>query len=222
MLRYAALTAALLLAGTASADDLLQEARATFAPIPTRAPAPRDNPVTPKKVELGRMLFFEPRLSASGLLSCNTCHNVGMGGGDNLETSVGHGWHKGPRNAPTVLNAVFNVAQFWDGRAADLKAQAKGPIQTAVEMNATPERVVATLKSMPEYVRWFAQAFPQWSLKQAVAIMGTSQLGERLATPEVDAVVAFLGTLTGTQPRVEYPLLPVSTETTPRPEPMAR
>jgi cytochrome c peroxidase len=101
------------------------------------------------------MLFFDPRLSSSGLLSCNTCHNLGMGGDDNLETSVGHGWAKGPRNAPTVLNAVFNVAQFWDGRAADLKAQAKGPIQAGVERNSTPERVIAVLKSMPEYVARF-------------------------------------------------------------------
>ncbi|MGD2062409.1 MAG: cytochrome c peroxidase, partial [Nitrospirota bacterium] len=161
MLRCAALAAALLFACTAFADDLLKEAQATFEPIPARAPAPKDNPITPEKIELGRMLFFEPRLSASGLLSCNTCHNVGMGGGDNLETSVGHGWHKGPRNAPTVLNAVFNVAQFWDGRAEDLKAQAKGPIQAAVEMNATPERVVATLKSMPGYDRRFTKAFPK-------------------------------------------------------------
>jgi len=72
-----------------------------------------------------------------------------MGGDDNLETSIGHGWQKGPRNAPTVLNAVFNIAQFWDGRATDLKAQAKGPIQASVEMNSKPDQVVKTLFSIP-------------------------------------------------------------------------
>jgi cytochrome c peroxidase len=79
---------------------------------------------------------------------------------DLQETSVGHGWQKGPRNAPTVLNAVFNLAQFWDGRAKDLAEQAKGPVQAGVEMNSTPELVVATLRSMPEYRKAFAAAFP--------------------------------------------------------------
>ena len=86
------------------------------------------------------MLFFEPRLSASHLISCNTCHNVGLAGADLQETSTGHNWQKGPRNAPTVMNAVFNIAQFWDGRAKDLAEQAKGPVQASVEMNNTPER----------------------------------------------------------------------------------
>ena len=93
-------------------------------------------------------------------ISCNTCHNLGTGGVDAGPTSVGHGWQKGPRRAPTVYNAVFNVAQFWDGRAADLKAQAKGPVQASVEMNATPDHVVKTLSSMPEYVDLFKKAFP--------------------------------------------------------------
>jgi cytochrome c peroxidase len=78
----------------------------------------------------------------------------------NLPTSVGHGWAKGPRNAPTVYNAVFNSAQFWDGRAEDLKEQAKGPIQAAVEMNSTQEMVVKTLSSLPAYVSEFKQVFP--------------------------------------------------------------
>jgi cytochrome c peroxidase len=106
------------------------------------------------------MLYFDPRLSASALISCNTCHNVGMGGADFQETSVGHHWQKGPRNAPTVLNSVFNIAQFWDGRAEDLKQQAKGPVQASVEMNNTPEMAIKTLKSMPDYVAFFKKAFP--------------------------------------------------------------
>ncbi len=83
------------------------------------------------------------------MFSCNSCHNLGTGGDDNLETSIGHGWQRGPRNAPTVLNSVLNQAQFWDGRAEDLKAQAKGPVQAGVEMANTPDAVVITLKSMP-------------------------------------------------------------------------
>src|SRR5690606_19076285 len=118
-------------------------------------PDMKDNPTTPEKVELGRMLFFDPRLSKSGTISCNTCHNLAMGGDDNLPTSIGHGWQQGPRNSPTVFNAVFNLAQFWDGRAADLKTQAKGPIQAGVEMANVPDTVVEMLKSIPEYVRSF-------------------------------------------------------------------
>lgn len=144
---------------TRAQDDLMTRAQATFKPIPATPPAPAAD-ASPELIELGKMLYFEPRLSASWLISCNTCHNLGLGGVDLLETSVGHGWQKGPRNAPTVLNAVFNIAQFWDGRASDLKEQAMGPVQAAVEMNSTPERVVATLTSIPEYVDRFGRAFP--------------------------------------------------------------
>src|SRR6476646_12003249 len=78
-------------------------------------------------VELGKKLYFDPRLSKSGWISCNGCHNLSMGGTDNIKTSIGDHWQQGPINAPTVLNSSLNVAQFWDGRAADLKAQAGGP-----------------------------------------------------------------------------------------------
>src|SRR3989337_850619 len=98
-------------------DPLLQKAQKAFKPLPSVAPALKANVANPAKVELGKMLFFDPRLSSSWLISCNTCHNLSLGGVDLLETSVGHGWQKGPRNSPTVLNAVFNMAQFWDGRA---------------------------------------------------------------------------------------------------------
>lgn len=140
--------------------DLRASALEIFKPLPSTIPAVAHNPITPDKISLGKALFFDPRISASGVFSCNSCHNLATGGDDNLETSIGHGWQKGPRNAPTALNAVFNVAQFWDGRAEDLKAQAKGPVQAGVEMANTPVQVVATLKSMPQYVEWFKAAFP--------------------------------------------------------------
>ena len=90
------------------------------------------------KVELGKMLYFDPRLSASHAISCNSCHNLGLGGADAEPTSIGHRWQHGGRNAPTVLNAVFNKAQFWDGRAKDLEQQAGGPMVNPVEM-ASPD-----------------------------------------------------------------------------------
>lgn len=147
----------------AHADDLRHDAlAASLAPIDAASAlkAVKGNDVTPAKIELGQKLFFDPRLSKSQLISCASCHNLSLGGADTGSTSVGHGWQKGPRRAPTVLNAVFNSAQFWDGRAEDLKAQAKGPIQAAVEMSNTPAAVEATLRSMPGYVKDFDAAFP--------------------------------------------------------------
>lgn len=321
-------------------DDLMKAARRTFNPIPSVVPAVKDNPVTHEKIELGKMLFFDPRISASGIISCNTCHNLGTGGVDAGPTSVGHGWQLGPRRAPTVYNAVFNVAQFWDGRAPDLKAQAKGPVQASAEMNATPEHVINTLSSMSDYVIMFKKAFPDeaspvtfdnfaraieafeailitpaapfdqylegnanalndqqkaglklfvetgcsschnginvggqdffafgaverpgasllpsadkgrsavtnvvsdeyvfraaplrnvalrppyfhsgqvWSLKKAVGVMAEVQLGAKLSDQEQDDIVAFLNSLTGQLPKIEYPMLPTRTDTTPLP-----
>lgn len=155
------LTVLLFSASTVFADnELMEKARTLFKPIPQKVSEVKGKTFSPHEVELGKMLYLDPRLSASELISCNTCHNLGMGGADFQETSVGHGWQKGPRNAPTVLNSVFNIAQFWDGRAEDLKQQAKGPVQASVEMNNTPEMVIKTLKSMPEYVELFKKAFP--------------------------------------------------------------
>lgn len=107
--------------------------------------------------ELGRMLFFDPRLSKSGFISCNSCHNLSMGGTDNLPTSIGHGWHEGPINAPTVLNTGYHLAQFWDGRAEDLKAQAGGPIANPGEMASSHDLAIGIINSIPGY-REAAQA----------------------------------------------------------------
>lgn len=144
----------------APVDPLLETARQLFQPIPERLDQVRDQPLTEARIALGQSLFFDPRLSGSHTISCNSCHNLGTAGADNVVTSTGHGGQKGPRNSPTVLNSVFNVAQFWDGRAPDLKEQAKGPVQNPVEMHNTIERVEATLASMPGYVDAFRAAFP--------------------------------------------------------------
>ncbi len=145
----------------ASADDgLLAAAQKIFQPIPLVPPELPGNPATPEKVALGTMLFFEPRLSASHAISCNSCHNLGLGGTDGAPTSVGHRWQRGGRNAPTVLNAGFNLAQFWDGRAKDLEEQAGGPIVNPIEMASTKTDVVALFQAIPGYRAAFAAAFP--------------------------------------------------------------
>jgi cytochrome c peroxidase len=263
-----------------------------------------------------------------------------MGGADFQETSVGHRWQKGPRNAPTVLNSVYNIAQFWDGRAEDLKQQAKGPVQASVEMNNTPEMTIKALKSMPGYTALFKKVFSDqpdpvtfdnvaeaieafeatlltpdspfdrylrgkgdalspvqkeglklfmdkgcaachsginmggtgyfpfgvverpkeeimvgdmgrfkvtgtkgdehvfkspslrnteltppyfhsgkvWSLKEAVQVMGSAQLGATINEGEADKIGGFLKATTGIQPKVEYPILPAPTDQTPRPK----
>jgi cytochrome c peroxidase len=325
-----------------AADDLMTSAQARFKPIPLSPPTLPGNPSTPAKVELGKMLYFDPRLSGSHAISCNSCHNVGLGGVDAEETSIGHQWQRGGRNAPTVLNAVFNTAQFWDGRAKDLEAQAGGPMVNPIEMASPKEHVSEQLAAIPGYVTAFKAAFPgtanpvtlanaqkaiavfeatlitpnapfdrylkgdsaaltsiqkeglrvfmnkgcvachnginvgggmyapfgavekpgadllppsdkgrftvtktasdeyvfkvptlrnivltapyfhtgrSWDLRQAVAVMGTSQLGTELTSQEIDNVVAFLDGLTGDQPKMEYPILPPAVAATPRPQP---
>lgn len=141
-------------------EALLGTAQALFAPLPEVVENP-DNPLTEEKVELGKMLYYDPRLSQSGLFSCNSCHNLATFGVDNLPTSLGHRWSVGPRNSPTVLNAAVHATQFWDGRAEDVEEQAKGPILNPIEMAIPNERVaVERIASMPDYVDWFERAFP--------------------------------------------------------------
>lgn len=335
-------TSAVAISVDAADDPLMKQAQATFAPIPLTPPTIKGIVSTPAMVDLGKALYFDPRLSQSHNISCNTCHQIGLGGVDMLPTSIGHKWQHGGRNAPTVLNAVFNVAQFWDGRAADLKAQAGGPIQNPIEMGITPEHAIQMLKGIPGYSKLFEAAFAtdadritmsnvataiaafeatlitpnapfdkylrgdeaaltpeqkeglqlfmskgcsschaginvggqmyapfgvvekpgsdflppddkgrfqvthtvsdeyvfrvpplrnvaltvpyfhtgkSWDLRQAVAVMGTSQLGQHLTEAEISNITSFLESLTGEQPQVTYPILPPSTVETPRPQP---
>jgi len=114
--------------------------------LPTNVPIPDDNPMSKAKVELGKKLYFDPALSRSGNISCNSCHNLGTWGVDNQVTSIGHRWQRGGRNAPTVLNSGFWSAQFWDGRAPQLEDQAKGPPLNPIEMaNTNANEVIARL-----------------------------------------------------------------------------
>lgn len=141
-------------------EPLQATAVGLFAPLPQMVDNP-DNPVTEEKVELGRMLFHDPRLSLSGFVSCNSCHNLASYGVDNLSTSLGHRWAVGPRNAPTVFNAALHTAQFWDGRAADVEEQAQGPVLNPIEMAIPHEGfAVERIASMPGYVERFAAVYP--------------------------------------------------------------
>ena len=327
---------------TIAQDDLMALAKQRFQPIPTTPPELPGNAASAAKVALGKMLYFDPRLSASHTISCNSCHSIGLGGADAEPTSIGHRWQHGGRNAPTVFNAVFNKAQFWDGRAKDLEEQAGGPMVNPLEMASPPAHVAEQLKGIPGYRDAFAKAFPgesdpvslanaqkaiavfeatlitpnapfdlflegdanalsatqkqglalfmdkgcsschngvnvgggmyapfgvaekpgaeflppddkgrfivtktpsdeyvfkvptlrnialtapyfhtgqAWDLRQAVGVMGTSQLGVQLTDDEIDKITAFLDSLTGEQPKVIYPILPPSGAGTPQPKP---
>ncbi len=140
---------------------LRAKAASIFGVLPAEAENP-DNPITPAKVELGRMLYYDPRLSKNHDVSCNTCHLLDRHGVDGRPTSSGHREQRGGRNAPTVYNAALHIAQFWDGRAADVEEQAKGPVLNPIEM-AMPseEAVLAVLNSIPGYAPLFEAAFPE-------------------------------------------------------------
>ncbi len=327
-------------ASAAAADELLGRARELFRAIPSRPPELPGNPATTAKVELGKMLFFDPRLSADHTIACATCHQVGLGGADGRPVSIGHNRQPGPRNVPTIYNAVLNTAQSWDGRAKDLAEQSGRPITSAGGMGSMREAVEALLRAIPGYRSFFEWAFPgeaepvtfanvekalvafqatlltpdapfdrylqgdagalsaeekaglalfldkgcaschrgvnlggdryapfgvvqrpghellppddkgrlmvtktpddayvfkvpslrnvaltapyfhsgsAWDLEQAVAVMGTSQLGVELTPEETRKVAAFLVSLTGRQPSIVLPVLPPSVKETPRP-----
>ena len=132
-----------------------------FQPLPELMLSDK-NPVTEEKTSLGRMLYYEPRLSKSQEISCDSCHMLDKYGVDGQPTSDGHKGLRGERNSPTVYNVAGHFVQFWDGRAADVEEQAKGPVMNPVEMAMPSEkRVIAVLKSMPEYVDAFKKAFPE-------------------------------------------------------------
>ena len=161
-LRLSLVSALLLLSSPVLAQDLAPaDLAGIFEPLPAVAVS-ASNPATPAKVKLGKKLFFETKLSKSGAISCNSCHGLTTFGVDNRPTSPGHEGQLGGRNSPTVYNAALHIAQFWDGRANDVEAQALGPIMNPVEMAMGAETdVIATLSASPQYVKLFKKAFPQ-------------------------------------------------------------
>ena len=169
---------ALLLA--VSGSPAIWAAAQSNEPIQPIRPAAVANPAA---VELGKKLYFDPRLSKSGFISCNSCHNLSMGGSDNLKTSVGHNWTKGDINAPTVLNSSMNVAQFWDGRAKDLQEQAGGPIKNPGEMAFTHELAVQVIASIPAYVAEFTRAYGNSEVNIDQITRAIAAFEETLVTP---------------------------------------
>lgn len=131
-----------------------------FQPILEIAENPA-NPLSEAKIDLGRMLYYETRLSKNRTVSCNSCHDLASFGDDGKPVSTGIHEQTGGRSAPTVYNAAIHIAQFWDGRAADVEAQAVGPVLNPIEMGMPDEAyVLNVLKSIPGYVEAFAKAFP--------------------------------------------------------------
>ncbi|MDR1007121.1 MAG: cytochrome-c peroxidase [Campylobacteraceae bacterium] len=167
------ITNALLLAvvgiSALGAEDLLLEKAKSYGlePIPNDIDTlmsiinDKNDPISYPKIELGKKLYFDPRLSKSGLISCNTCHNLALGGADGVSAAIGHKWTINPHhlNSPTVFNSVFNQAQFWDGRSPHLADQAQGPIQADAEMAAPQKLVVDRVTSIPQYVEDFKKAY---------------------------------------------------------------
>lgn len=143
----------------ANPNELDASKLAAFGPI---GPAfGTDAELTPAKVELGQLLFHDKRLSVNGTQSCNSCHNVATFGVDNKPTSPGAKGKNGDRNSPTVFNAAGHFVQFWDGRAANVEEQAKGPILNPVEMGMKDDKaVVAAIKKVKGYEEKFKAAFP--------------------------------------------------------------
>ncbi len=146
--------------GDGAVADVDPELLAAYGPLPT-AMMSESNAMTAEKVALGRMLYYDTRFSVSGDISCYVCHPLHDYGTSHRSTGVGHDGHVGARNEPTVYNAAGHIAQFWDGRAADVETQALGPVLNPVEMGMPTEpEVVAVLKSIPGYVRAFEASFP--------------------------------------------------------------
>ena len=139
--------------------------------------------INTSQVELGKQLFFDPRLSKSGFISCNSCHKLSMGGTDNLKTSIGHNWQQGPINSPTVLNSSMNLAQFWDGRAKDLQEQAGGPIANPKEMASNHTLALEVISSIPQYAAQFNQIFSTETITIEQVTQVIAEFEKTLTTP---------------------------------------
>lgn len=134
-----------------------------YEPVPEMK-HPADNKWSKEKEELGKMLYFDPRLSGSNWISCATCHNPGLGWGDGLPRAIGDGQKELGRHSPTVINSGYFEIQMWDGRKKSLEDQARGPIEAAVEMNQDYEELVRELKAIPGYVKRFTNVFGKQSI----------------------------------------------------------
>ncbi len=162
----------------------LQAQAADWKALPDVAPAPADNPNTAAKIELGKMLFMDPRFSSTGTVSCNSCHNIMEGGDDSRSVSMGVHGKTGGRNAPTVWNSAFHSVQFWDGRAPLLEDQAKGPVANPIEMGMKDvETAMNRVKKIPGYKNVFDKAFGKNSMTVDNAAKAVAAFERTLITP---------------------------------------
>ena len=157
MFRRLAVCLIILVSSVSIADN--ERDKRVLVPLPRAVVSPGNNPTTPPKVELGKKLFFDPRLSGNNKMSCATCHIPDKAYGDGLALSPGAGGKPLERNTQTCLNVGFFETFFWDGRAASLEEQALGPIQSAVEMNQDLDELESELRAIPGYVMQFQEVF---------------------------------------------------------------
>lgn len=151
---------------------------------PGEPPIPKDNPMIPQKIELGKKLFFDPRLSKANKVSCNSCHNVMKAGDDGLPRSPGHAGKLGERNSPTVFNSAYFSVQFWDGRAPSLEEQAKGPLINPLEMGMQDHNVVVDIVStVPAYVQEFEKVFGPGKVTITKLVQALAAYERTLVTP---------------------------------------
>lgn len=150
---------------TASSGEF-EELKEFYEPLP-KMKHPADNPWRREKENLGKILYFDPRLSGSNWISCMTCHNPGLGWGDGLARPLGHGQKELDRHSPTIINSGYFESQFWDGRAKSLEEQALGPIGSHVEMRQNLKELEKELGNIPGYVRLFNKVFPKEGIKEA-------------------------------------------------------
>lgn len=152
-------------AGAAATQPSAEDVKKYLRPM--EVPQPKNNLSTPERVELGKFLFFDPRLSGSNFISCATCHNPALGWSDNQPTAVGHGMDILGRSTPTILNTAYQRFQFWDGRDRTLEQQALGPIVAGGEMAQDMDTLLVELKAIPGYVEMFEAAYPGEGIKEA-------------------------------------------------------
>jgi cytochrome c peroxidase len=181
MWRRALIAACGLLSLAASAQEPT-EAQRTAYKRPDSIPFPKDNPYTPEKAALGKMLFFDTRLSRDKNLSCASCHNPSFGWEVPFAQAIGAGGKPLGRHAPTALNQAWSRNLFWDGRAPTLEAQAKGPIEAGVEMDLPMSVAVSRLKDVQGYVQAFGKAFPQEGLTQETILKAIATFERTLVT----------------------------------------
>jgi cytochrome c peroxidase len=151
---------------------------------PGQVPHPEDNAYTPARETLGRMLFFDPRLSGSNWISCASCHNPALSWGDGLPRAIGHGMQELGRRTPTILNLAWAEAMFWDGRADTLEAQALGPIQAAGEMNLALDKMIDKIAALDGYRRLFAAAYPGEPIAPATIAKAIATFERRVVSSE--------------------------------------